>query len=278
MIKAERDNQIEQKEAYNNKFDVSIIEFPTPYQDDTMIEINCFEGDIPAGQKSMYEIPAVDEFYGDFGFWDNLCYFGKYSDGVFGYSFDENADPPSIDLWTDITGVDGLQDNLDAARRYFTGMIGTPVYGIRDVKKLQNPPPEILKTKQLNDWEEVDIDNLGNKNQILSALLGDVEDGDSSDMWITLIAFTGYAAHRTTPIKADSEHPDAYFVNSTTFLSNYDVRPAYKKYGAAAYFDAKYHLKEIYVSYDGTLYKAPGSGSGAATSQQWQHAKWVWKV
>lgn len=279
MIKDERDKQIEQKEANGGQFDANILTFPAPYSDDSVIALNIFDGDPPTGTK-MYEIPKVDEYYGDISFFDDLCYYGKYSDGAFGYSFDENADPFSKDTFEDMTGSNGLQDNLDAARRYFTGMIGTPVYGVTDVKKLQNPPPPILKSKLLNDWEEVDINNLaGNKNQILSALLGDTVEGDNSDMWITLIAFTGFAAHRTTPMKADEKHPEAYFVNDTTFLSLYGVRNGYEKYGASAYFDAKYHLKEIYLSDSDTLYKAPGKDVvGAATAAQWAHAKWAWKV
>eukprot|EP00486_Rosalina_sp_Unknown_P006835 CAMPEP_0201574332 /NCGR_PEP_ID=MMETSP0190_2-20130828/18769_1 /ASSEMBLY_ACC=CAM_ASM_000263 /TAXON_ID=37353 /ORGANISM="Rosalina sp." /LENGTH=311 /DNA_ID=CAMNT_0048002451 /DNA_START=60 /DNA_END=992 /DNA_ORIENTATION=- len=280
MLKDERDKQIEQKEANNGKFDANILTFPAPYPYDSkdypVIPLNIFDGEAPSGTK-MYEIPKVDEYYGDISFFDDLCYYGKYSDGAFGYSFDENADPVSKDEFKDITDSDGLQDNLDAARRYFTGMIGTPVYGVTDVKKLQNPPPPILQTKLLNDWEEVDIKNLGNKNQILSALLGDTVEGDASDMWITLIAFTGFAAHRTIPMKADTNHPEAYFVNDTTFLSDYEVKPGYEKYGAAAYFDSKYHLKEIYLSDSDTLYKAPGKDvKGAATAAQWAHAKWAW--
>lgn len=285
MLKAERDKQIEQKEAYEGKFDVNIIEFPAPYQDDknTMVTLNILDDGMQS--KKIYEIPQIDEYYGDFSFFDDLCYYGKYSDGAFGFSFDENVASAFKDEFDDIPGVDGTQDNLNAARRFFTGMIGKPVYGINDVTKLQdkNANP-ILKTKLINDWEEVDIENLGNRNQILSALLGNITEGDLSDMWITLIAFTGFAAHRTVPMKADNEHPDAYFVNDTTFLSDYKVRDGYILYGAAAYFDAKYHLKEIYLSADDTLYKAPGKDengreiSGAATAAQWAHAKWAWKV
>ena len=278
MLKAERDKQIEQKEANNGFFDANIIVFPAPYNNDDMVTLNVLDDDSPSNK--MYEIPKVDEYYGDFGFFDDLCYYGKYSDGAFGYSFDEEVPPESKDEFSDITGVDGTQDNLNAARRFFTGMIGTPIYGIADITKLQdkNANP-ILNTKLLNDWEEVDVTNLGNRNQILTALLGNTVEGDASDMWVTLIAFTGFAAHRTVPMKADSDHPDAYFVNDTTFLSDYETRPGYERYGAAAYFDAKYHLKEIYLSDSDTLYKAPGKDvSGAATAAQWAHAKWAWKV
>lgn len=281
MLYDERDSTKEQKESNGGEFDPTIISFPPRYNSDARIIVNCFEDEsqIPsaAAQKSIYEMPQVDEFYGDLGFFDNMCYYGKYSNGALGYSFDENADPESKDEWKDISGSDSIPDNLKEARQYFNGVIATPVYGVKDVRKLQNPPPEILKKKQLNDWEEVDVDNLGNRNQILSALLGDNFDGDSSDMWITLIAFSGFAAHRTGPIKKNEEHPDAYFVNDVTFLSQYKVRPGYETYGAAAYFDAKYHLKEIFLSKTGTSYFPPGSSS-ASNNREWQHAKWAWKV
>ncbi len=65
-----------------------------------------------------------------------------------------------------------------------------------------------------------------------------------------------------------------------TFLSGYEVRKASVKYGAAAYFDVKYHLTEIFLSHTGRTYKPPGSdGDGTgSTIHEWDHAKWPWKV
>ena len=258
---------------------MSVVE-EEPNEDTDKVAINCFEGDIPAAQKQLYEIPKVDEYYDDISFWDNLCFFSKYSDGaILGHSFDEEADPPSKTVWEDVfrDTAEFQSDNLRPARDYFQGMIAKPVYDIENIRKLQNPPPAILSTVNINDWEEVDIANLGNKNQILSALLGDNFDGDTSDMWCSLIAFSGYGSHRTGPIKKDENHPDAYFVNDVTFLGQYAVRKGYVKYGAAAYFDSKYHLKEIFLSHTGQTYKPPGDNS-ATIANDWLHAKWCWKV
>ena len=118
---------------------------------------------------------------------------------------------------------------------------------------------------------------LHNKNQQLSALLGDNFDCDDSDMWLTMMAYCGFAAHRTLPFIEDGRHAGAYFDNDVKFLDKYEVRNDYEKYGAAAYFDHTYHLIEIEMG--NKVYKRhnPEDGSGSS-SADWLHAKWVWKV
>eukprot|EP01084_Bolivina_argentea_P203302 347251_1 len=259
----------------------TITSLPGPYSgDNTLQDLYCFsDGVVSKMNEQIYSIPAVDEYYGDLGFFDNMCYYGKYSNGVLGYSFNESEEPPSKADWKG--------DVIHEARRYFQGIIGAPIYGIENINQLQkddnNKPPDTidgrttLLTKQIQDWEAVDVKNLSDKNQILSALLGSF-DGDTSDMWVTLIAFCGYGSHRTGPVQKSSQHQSAYFANDVTFLSDYDVRQGYVKYGAAAYFDAKYHLTEIFLSHTGETYKPPNDDGTGSNIQQWNHAKWAWKV
>eukprot|EP00484_Ammonia_sp_Unknown_P021957 CAMPEP_0197034918 /NCGR_PEP_ID=MMETSP1384-20130603/12845_1 /TAXON_ID=29189 /ORGANISM="Ammonia sp." /LENGTH=645 /DNA_ID=CAMNT_0042464889 /DNA_START=49 /DNA_END=1986 /DNA_ORIENTATION=- len=278
LIKDVRNRVVDQRDKTSGRFDSSIITFPAPFnvKDDTKVKLNC----IASANANRYEIYKTDEYYGDLGLFDDLCYFGKYSDGMLASSFDETAEPPDKTRWEDLFGT-AADDNLKDARRYFSGMIAKPVFNIDDITKLQNPAQEtkeLLQRKLLNHWEEVEVNNLSNKNQILSALLGANFDGDTSDMWCTLIAFCGYGAHRTTPFKEDQHHEHAYWVNDVTWLAQYDVRPGFEKYGAAAYFDAKYHLTEIFLSHTGQSYRPPADDNTNNRSLEWQHAKWAWKV
>ena len=129
------------------------------------------------------------------------------------------------------------------------------------------------------------MENLKNKNQVLTQLLGDGLKGDEDDMWLTLIAFCGYGAHRTAPRQKDGKHGNAYFVNDVTFLNQYEVRPGHEVYGAAAYFNSKYMLTEIQLSHTGKTYKPPADSEyqgvdddQRASRAEWLHAKWAWKV
>jgi len=56
-------------------------------------------------------------------------------------------------------------------------------------------------------------------------------------------------------------------------LGQYAVRPGYEKYGAAAWFDGGFRLTEIQLSQTGNKTYTPNGNK-----QEWQHAKWVWKV
>ena len=100
--------------------------------------------------------------------------------------------------------------------------------------------------------------------------------GMQSDTWIQLIAFSGFASHRTRKTliaKTNQTMNKIAFVNDVTFLSLYNVRNGYQKYGAAAYFDQTYKVTQIYVSHNDTTYSAEH-----ANVSEWEHAKWVWKV
>jgi len=248
----------------SSKFDFSTLKFPAPYfSDKRTVSVNC------GGRGQPYELLQSDEFYGDIGFFDDLCFYGKYSKGMLAYSFDESAPlPTSTQSWESLFGTSAAE-SLNEVRRFFSGTIGRGVYQVDDVTKLQNADSQVLEHKLLNVWEYVSVDGLSNSNQILSSMLQDFS-GDDSDLWCTLIAFGGFGAHRTAPCKKN-EH-DAYFVSDVRFLSRYDVRHGFEKYGAAAYFDAQYQLKEIFVSATQERFKPTDRRS------DWLHAKWAWKV
>lgn len=114
----------------------------------------------------------------------------------------------------------------------------------------------------------------GTENQVMQTIFDTQEFvGHVTDKWLTLIAFCGFAAHRTMPMQPNEQHPGCYFVSDVTFLYKYSVRAGYNKYGAVAYFDNKYCIKKILLSYTGKVY-TPNSYVRA----EWEHAKWHWKV
>ena len=114
----------------------------------------------------------------------------------------------------------------------------------------------------------------GTENQVMQTIF-DAQDfvGHVTDKWLTLIAFCGFAAHRTTPIQPNELHPGCYFKSDVSFLYKYAVRSGYNKYGAIAYFDNKFCIKKIFISYTGKTY-TPRS----YVRSEWEHAKWHWKV
>lgn len=98
---------------------------------------------------------------------------------------------------------------------------------------------------------------------------------DINDRWLTLIAFSGFAAHRTIACvykNDDNVNPNRIYQNDCTILSEYDVRDGYTRYGARAYFDGSYACTAIFISADKKVY-TPNSGS-----KEWERAKWIWKV
>eukprot|EP01084_Bolivina_argentea_P019279 35866_1 len=262
----------------------SMIVFPPPYEVDpqSKVDLNCVTG---SGRVSdRFQIPRMDEYLGDFGFFDDVCHYGKYSDGFFGNSFEDNGDPPSK---LDFSDLSLNKDPETEARHYFQGTIANPLYRIDDINRLQRNEKdemadgnELLHNKLLNDWEEVGINILKGQNQVLSSLLSDsFESKDKENLWMTLIAFTGYGAHRTSPIASTDDHPGAFFVNDVTFLSQYSVRKGFELYGAAAYFDKTYQLIEIALSHTpDTTYRNPDTPDSRTSQAQWKHARWAWKV
>ena len=278
MLNAEKQRN---KETRDNEADIQpldLLTFPSPYSEsNALTTLNCLQSSPSSiSEQNIYSLLSVDEYYGELTFFDNMCYFGKWSDGIFGSSFDDNAEPQHKGIWEDISAE---KSSLIEARRYFQGMLGLPLYGVSDINKLQQEKQKLYALhKVLNQWESVDVDNLGSKNQILSTILADFENGDSSDYWITLIAFTGFGAHRTRPFKQDDEHRNAYFVNDVSFLGQYKVRSGYERYGAAAYFNQQYHLTQIFLSDTNSYYFPPNADNTGSTQKQWEHAKWAWKV
>eukprot|EP00484_Ammonia_sp_Unknown_P003353 CAMPEP_0197075156 /NCGR_PEP_ID=MMETSP1384-20130603/211469_1 /TAXON_ID=29189 /ORGANISM="Ammonia sp." /LENGTH=843 /DNA_ID=CAMNT_0042513999 /DNA_START=71 /DNA_END=2600 /DNA_ORIENTATION=+ len=166
-------------------------------------------------------------------------------------------------------------DSVDVANQWFDDAIHRPLYAVNDEEKDEQTMTSRtrLKYKLFNEWnEKVDVAKLGeNQNLILQELTQFT--GDSSDYWLTLMAFTGFAAHRTQPLEPSDEHHGCYYVSDVSFLYAYGVRKGYDKYGAIAYFDEKYCITKIFVSHTGKTY-TPNSYVKA----EWNHAKWVWKV
>eukprot|EP01084_Bolivina_argentea_P112873 201265_1 len=78
-------------------------------------------------------------------------------------------------------------------------------------------------------------------------------------------------------MRKPQKHKKVYFCNNTTWLSQYQVRHEFERYGAAAYFDDKYNVTEIFLSNTGISYFPLNKRDGNAI-QQWKHAKWTWKV
>jgi hypothetical protein len=83
----------------------------------------------------------------------------------------------------------------------------------------------------------------------------------------------------------------AVYVNDTTDLGNYRVRRGYQRYGAAAYFDAAFHLIGVYSCCDRKYHKCPDKLERllqrAAKEDinpedneydAWRHAMWAWRV
>lgn len=221
--------------------------------------------------ESIYKLPAMDEYYGE------LNYVHKY-DNINKYDKINNLD---------LANNDKQFDNLAEAEQWFDDMIHKSLYiadtddaddddnimdGDEDEKDFRNRKK--LRYKLFNEWDSINITKLGNDNQVIEELFNSTEfTGHVSDYWLTLIAFTGFAAHRTQKIEASDDHPGCYYINDVSFLSAYNVRAGYRKYGAIAYFDNKYCITKIYLSYSGKTY-TPNS----YIKREWEHAKWCWKV
>eukprot|EP01084_Bolivina_argentea_P252971 424802_1 len=124
--------------------------------------------------------------------------------------------------------------------------------------------------KRYDQWKTVNLNNLKASSKY---------SGDKEDLWLTLIAFSGFAAHRTVPFNpalySGNKFGDIAFENDVTFLAFYQVRKGYCKYGAKAFFDKNFCIKRIYLSYNGRMY-TPDENS--CSKEEWEHAKWVWKV
>jgi len=249
------------------------------------VPINCLSEPLEhLKAHSNYNIPQVDDYFGDIGFFDDMNFYGKFSDGVMSYGFDEKEPPQFKDEWDQIAALKNM-DPKTYARNYFAGMIGAPVYGVEKMEMIQQKKKsdsnEVLRSQQLADWDGIDVKGLKYKNKVLTTLWGDLTDQEEEDMRCTLIAFSGYGSHRTGAIK-DEERPDAFYKNDVTFLEQYEVRPGYKKYGAVAWFNKQYQLTEIWLSHSQKSYKPPRDGGGGdgegTTKAEWLHAKWAWKV
>jgi len=121
----------------------------------------------------------------------------------------------------------------------------------------------------------------------------------TSDKAVVRIAFAGYACFHTKELKDSSDDivwrkapSRAHYVNHSCQLQDYKVRQGYQKYGAAAYFDKNFNLVGIYTCFDQKLVSPPEDAERDSqfynmlyqeeepsnSKQEWEHAKWVWKV
>eukprot|EP00928_Gymnodinium_smaydae_P020363 TRINITY_DN17870_c0_g2_i1.p1 TRINITY_DN17870_c0_g2~~TRINITY_DN17870_c0_g2_i1.p1 ORF type:complete len:1433 (-),score=358.29 TRINITY_DN17870_c0_g2_i1:61-4269(-) len=109
---------------------------------------------------------------------------------------------------------------------------------------------EDLKPLELTPWEEL-----------------------RSDESISRFAFAGLAAHCLEAVAADSWYSyvtgDIAFKSDWDWMSGFEVRPGFEKYGAIAYFSRNGYLKKIYWSHGGRNV-TPGDAD-------WEHAKWAYK-
>eukprot|EP01084_Bolivina_argentea_P076248 138168_1 len=233
------------------------IQFPAPYNIETDQKYNTETISISQiTQNDIYKLPVLDEYYGDLNY---VHKYHKYNN----YPINNNSSQKHF-------------DSINQSNEWFDDMIHTPLYTINNDEKEYNSMNnrQKLKYKLFNEWNDIKIENIINKNQIAMTLFGSNEfTGNIQDIWLTFIAFSGFAAHRTIPMQPTDLHPGSYFKSDTTFLSNYKVRNGYKKYGAIAYFDSKYRIIKIFISHNKKTY-TPNS----YIQNEWQHAKWVWKV
>ena len=90
----------------------------------------------------------------------------------------------------------------------------------------------------------------------------------SSDEAMSRLAFSGLGALRLLPVRGDD--PDgAKWVSDLAFMSAFDVRPGFERYGAIAYFDASQRIVRIHWSHSHVDVR-PGDAD-------WEHAKWAWR-
>eukprot|EP01083_Nonionella_stella_P103636 296154_1 len=206
---------------------------PTPYRvlggDPKTERISC----CPFQQNPMYQLPAIDEYFGD------LCAVHKY-DKLNRYLINKRMSPRPVDA--------------QMIKQYMTQNIYTRLFEVNST--LQS---------RYNQWKKVDLESLTNAKQYVHNM---------SDLWLTLIAFSGFAAHRLKHMSGDNMSSDVSFISDVSFLSTYPVRDEYVKYGAIACFDQNYCISKIFVSHLDEWVTPHGRHS----AEEWEHAKWVWKV
>jgi len=88
-----------------------------------------------------------------------------------------------------------------------------------------------------------------------------------SDEAVSRFSFAGLAAHRMEAVSG-AGFGIAYKCD-WDWLSNYEVRAGFERYGAIAYFDSRANLKKIYWSH-AAKFVHPGEAD-------WEHAKWAYK-
>eukprot|EP01084_Bolivina_argentea_P058422 106692_1 len=255
-------NDIEYELKHNPLNVEEIVKYPAPHKSDPKktVDLNINSTLHSTSPAERYEILQVDEFYGD----------TRLNLNPTDSKFEEQKNSISWNsLNQEIPIVFKTSGNNHIFDVWFDETIAYPLtFKMND--NSNNDKPNVTPAgayKPFHSWRGVDINNLGNNS---NDIFGDMSDNAANDLWITLIAFTSYGAHRTIPIKAENDENGLFFKNDVTFLSEYKVRPEFEKYGACAYFDQRYKVKQIYLSHTDSIYKP--------SQTEWEHAKWVWKV
>ena len=95
----------------------------------------------------------------------------------------------------------------------------------------------------------------------------------SSDAAQSRLAFAGLGALRLLPVEPEPDSggdPDgAAWVSDFAWMSQFDVREGFERYGAVAYFGADQSIVRIHWSHAGRDVR-PGDAD-------WEHAKWAWR-
>mmetsp|Transcript_27025 Transcript_27025/g.44346 ORF Transcript_27025/g.44346 Transcript_27025/m.44346 type:complete len:667 (+) Transcript_27025:2212-4212(+) len=264
-----------------------MVEFPAPFNIDAnamqTVPIACITDyeHLPETVRYFLSLPAIDEYYGDLATTHHYVNINKYDrDKVVDRATKHSALPNDTPF-----------ESLHEAQEWFHDAIETLLYcpsDDRDELKHADVAMDhdyhtnaIGSAQQLlREWGADRAAHIGVMSENENLVIGEHElmstahsKDDTNDYWLTLMAFTGLAAHRTQPMEPDDHHPGCCYVSDVSFLHAYAVRAGYDRYGAIAYFDDKYCVCKIFVSHSGSTV-TPDSYVAA----DWEHAKWVWKV
>lgn len=185
----------------------------------------------------------------------------------------------------DVSVLDSMKDDLTA-----TVLANAPIY---DDEGEWNSPEEAIRWR--NYWFSANFPPVNT----------DYTGAASVSKLVSEMAFSGIGCLHTQKIESlpsssplrvlCKEHPEVRYINDNTTLGLVGVRRGYERYGAAAYFDAKFQLVGIYTCSSGVYISYPTSVVDQMASQEadgdiddvdleidglseWRHAMWVWRV
>lgn len=90
----------------------------------------------------------------------------------------------------------------------------------------------------------------------------------TSDEAMARIAFAGIGAYRLARV-TEPDPDGAVWVSDFAFMSSFEVREGFERYGAVAYFDGEQRLVRIHWCH--------GHDDVRPGDPRWEHAKWVWR-